>query len=115
MGEFVTGSTPKARKEHRCEWCGQAILVGEKHELNEGRREGGWFRARLHIECQNAWNEWTRRWGDDCEFDAHQMQRGKAEEREEGADWGAILNGMSNALEKDRGESENAAAKNEGG
>jgi len=29
--ETISHSTPKARKEHKCDWCGETINVGEQY------------------------------------------------------------------------------------
>ena len=41
----------KARKEHRCDWCRQPILVGELHRVASGHFDGYAFRWRQHLEC----------------------------------------------------------------
>ena len=33
MSDFGDYTWPKARKEYRCEWCGEKILIGEKHTV----------------------------------------------------------------------------------
>ena len=47
---FISESFPIARKQHRCIWCGETILVGLKH-----RREISKFDEfqdhRWHMEC----------------------------------------------------------------
>lgn len=41
----------KARKEHRCHWCGEKIRVGEKHYQCKGHWEGDWQDWRMHKLC----------------------------------------------------------------
>lgn len=44
-------SHPKARKRHRCQWCGEFILVGEEHQKTVGIFEGDFQSWRAHHEC----------------------------------------------------------------
>lgn len=44
----------KARKEHRCDWCWQPILVGELHRVASGHFDGYAYRLRKHWECSVA-------------------------------------------------------------
>ena len=49
---------PKARKEHRCIYCGGPILVGEQYVQQTGFYDGGPYRSRYHDECwTNCANE----------------------------------------------------------
>lgn len=50
----ISSSHPKARKEHRCEWCNQKILKGEKHFHRSYRFEGNFNNGRMHLECELA-------------------------------------------------------------
>lgn len=54
MSDFGVSMTPVARREHRCEWCGQKILVGEKHFKFSGVWEGEFQNWRMHTECEEA-------------------------------------------------------------
>jgi hypothetical protein len=51
-----------ARKEHRCTWCGQTILPGEKYLKRRGVCEGDASTVKHHLECEKAaeadWNEY---------------------------------------------------------
>jgi hypothetical protein len=52
--EEIRASYPRAKKEYRCEWCNEAITIGEKH-LSRAYKFDGYFRsARMHLECENA-------------------------------------------------------------
>ena len=51
MSEFFNTSTPKARKDYRCAWCGQTIPKGEKHTKEFGVWEGELQNWRMHDEC----------------------------------------------------------------
>lgn len=45
---------PKARKEYRCIWCNEKILIGEKHAARTYIFEGDFNSDRLHLECATA-------------------------------------------------------------
>jgi hypothetical protein len=51
-----------ARKAHRCTWCGEHILVGEKYLRRRGICEDGPSTVKHHMECEEAaaadWKEW---------------------------------------------------------
>lgn len=51
MSEFGSYLYPRARKQHRCEWCGEPIPVGEKHTQYVGKWEGEFQNWRMHNEC----------------------------------------------------------------
>lgn len=42
---------PKARKDHKCLWCGEMILKGEIHTQFKGLWQGDWQNWRMHNEC----------------------------------------------------------------
>lgn len=50
----LSASHPKARKEYRCDWCNEAILVGEKHFYRTYIFEGTFTADRMHLECEQA-------------------------------------------------------------
>ncbi len=52
--ELAETFTQVARKQYRCEWCGEAILKGEKHTKVSGLWDGRWSKYRLHFECEKA-------------------------------------------------------------
>jgi hypothetical protein len=46
--------TLKARKEHRCTWCGQTIIVGEKY-VRWASYDGGYCDTnKMHDECHEV-------------------------------------------------------------
>lgn len=53
MLEFYTDIIHTARKEHRCEFCNQKILAGEKYHRQSGKYEGEFFDRCLHMTCDN--------------------------------------------------------------
>jgi len=52
--ELIENTTPVARKEYRCEWCGEPILKKEKHYKETGKFEGEFTSYRMHMECKDA-------------------------------------------------------------
>ncbi len=53
MTDFGDMIYPKAKKDHRCEWCGETILKGEKHAKFSGVWESEFQNWRMHIECHS--------------------------------------------------------------
>lgn len=52
MTDFYHAPTyPKAKKEHRCIYCGGPILVEERYVQQEGFYDGKPYRNRYHQEC----------------------------------------------------------------
>jgi hypothetical protein len=43
--------TRKARRPHRCTYCGEAIPVGTQYEHQTGVYDGRWFTNKMHSEC----------------------------------------------------------------
>ncbi len=41
----------KARKDYRCDLCGEGIKAGEVHDTRSGRSDDGFYRMRMHPEC----------------------------------------------------------------
>jgi len=76
--EFST-TKHKARKQHRCIWCGEAIVIGEKYVLHKIKFDGVFQSNKYHAEC----------WGSmlcsdfdpDVGYAAFSMKRGKPEEK----------------------------------
>ena len=56
MSDFFNYTNPKAAKDHRCEWCGEAIPKGEVHVQGSGMWEGDWQNWRMHNECYEMGN-----------------------------------------------------------
>lgn len=53
--ECVAHCRPKARKVHRCYWCGEEITVGETYVQWTCLGDGGPHRVRCHDECDTVW------------------------------------------------------------
>ncbi|GGD63056.1 DUF7576 family protein [Caballeronia grimmiae] len=56
----LSSSKPAANKEHRCTWCGEKILTGEKHVKTTGVYDGELQTNRFHFECDRACLEEAR-------------------------------------------------------
>jgi hypothetical protein len=54
MSDFGNTAKHKARKEHRCEWCGEVILKDTMFWQFTGRWEGEFQNWRMHEECYAA-------------------------------------------------------------
>ena len=69
-------STPKARKEHRCEYCSQKIIVGETYYRQKSAYDGNMRTFAFHPDCEHERreldhkrdSEWER---DPCEYAEH--------------------------------------------
>ncbi len=46
--------TSISRKEHKCDWCGEQILIGEKNVNWSSKDDGEWTYCRVHVECSDA-------------------------------------------------------------
>lgn len=57
---FFDRSYPKARKQHCCEWCGEAIEIGEAYSKQSRAEDGSIYSSTLHIECDEALIERAR-------------------------------------------------------
>jgi len=79
----------KARKNHRCNWCGCIIRPGEKYATTFIVCEGEAWRSKLHLECQAA--------EDAFDFDGEvlyymgQFQRGHNHE----PNWSTLADGVA--------------------
>lgn len=62
---LLSETTPKARKEHRCIWCGEPILVGERYRCERSVYDGQMQYHKWHLECNAAANEHFRHCIDD--------------------------------------------------
>ena len=49
--EEISRSKPKARKLHRCIWCGENIDVGEVYEYVAYKYMGDFQTNHFHLEC----------------------------------------------------------------
>lgn len=72
--QLIKESFPVAKKEHRCIWCGEDILKGEKYRKEvsvfNGIQHHSW-----HLECNSASEKYFQE--DGPEFDAYENERPK--------------------------------------
>ena len=72
------------RKPHRCEWCGEMMIVGEKAVVRVYKFDGDFNYNRMHPECWDALNRAFK--NDELrngEFEGSCMPRGLTEYEEE--------------------------------
>jgi len=48
-------TTPRARKEHECWWCGEKIRVGEQYSRWLWKESEDVEAIKVHPECNEAW------------------------------------------------------------
>ena len=65
---------PKARKEHKCIWCGERIDKGEQHLNESSIYDEHWQRHRWHLECDADARNYFRETHEDS-FDPHEAHR----------------------------------------
>ena len=61
---IIAESTQRARKAHRCSWCGQPIPVGEEYVRTRFVFEGDPGSNKFHMECDKAAAEDYAEWGE---------------------------------------------------
>ena len=57
MMEFFNGRFYTAKKEHRCEACGDKIQIGERYKYESGKFEGEFFSRCYHTACSEVIEE----------------------------------------------------------
>ena len=75
--QSISESTRKARKEHKCVWCGEPILIGESHLVSTGTFEGRFQSNRYHDECRGPAAEICQ---ENEGFSAYAFKRGTTDE-----------------------------------
>lgn len=72
---LLSESFPVARKQHRCIWCGESILPGEKYRDERSIFDGEFQYHKWHPECCDAAakDEEMAEWGG--EFSAYDNER----------------------------------------
>ena len=71
--QLIRETFPVARKQRRCIWCGESILIGEKHR-HEISKFDELQDHRWHLECNEAAAAYFQA-GDGPEFSAHENER----------------------------------------
>jgi hypothetical protein len=62
--EVQKDTEPVSKKEHRCDWCYEKIITGEKYHNQSGLSEDGPFINKFHLECWKAFNTYCEQEGD---------------------------------------------------
>lgn len=80
MGTCLKDTKHKARKEHKCIWCGEKILIGETYSYSVGIFCGEFYSNKMHLDCNKVCcspeNDYC------CDgFEAYSYKRGSLEER----------------------------------
>ena len=58
MGDFFNAvENRKAKKPHKCSYCGEAINSGDTYCFQKGNYDGEWFESKMHPECMDDLNE----------------------------------------------------------
>lgn len=71
--ELLSESRPKARKDHRCIWCGQKIEKGTTYISERSVFDGEMQNHHWHVECSEASQEYFSQ--GECEFDPYSNER----------------------------------------
>lgn len=58
--DFYNRTTPKARKEYKCEYCNKPIHIGQIHSYETGKYDGDMFGRRLHFPCYKMMQTYCR-------------------------------------------------------
>ena len=78
MYQNLATTRPKARKPHRCDWCGEWIPAREQYVQDRGVWEDRIQVFHMHAEC---WRALLQLAAPDEGFDPYQMARGCCCER----------------------------------
>lgn len=71
-----TRSIVKARKNHYCSWCAEAIYTGQPYDTWRWYDGGDASTVKVHPECLEALDEVIKKEGGDYEFFAGDNPRG---------------------------------------
>lgn len=66
---FISSKAVIGRKEHRCEHCGRAIVLRERHQVTAQLLDDVFSQFREHMECRAAWLDWNQNLRDDAHND----------------------------------------------
>lgn len=70
---LLSEAYPKARKVHRCIWCGQTIEPSTQYRVESSRYDGQWQNFKWHLECNKAFASHFSREGE--EFTPYENER----------------------------------------
>jgi len=73
MLEFYKSTSPKARKEYKCDLCNQLIHKDEVYYRYSGKYDGEMFDYKYHLACQTLINAYCDE-NDDTEYDNDSIQ-----------------------------------------
>jgi hypothetical protein len=73
--EIITTEKRKARKRHRCTWCGEWIGIGETYTHERVRVDGDMGVNKLHAECDEALSELAAYEGGTCTYTPYDNER----------------------------------------
>lgn len=71
---LLSKTHPSARKQHRCIWCGEAILKGDKYFHEKSIYDGGFQNHKWHPECWSDSQKFFLEFGEE-EFSAYDNER----------------------------------------
>lgn len=54
MSGWLGSGTRVARKDHKCDYCGQTIAPAQRYAWWKHVEDGGFFNGHAHLECQDA-------------------------------------------------------------
>lgn len=75
--EAISDTSPKAKVNHQCIWCGEDIKIGEIHRRIVSKYMGDFQDHRFHSECVKPCHMVCMR--QDGEFQPHDNMRGSVE------------------------------------
>ena len=81
MRIFHTQSVKTSRKRRQCDWCGEAIEIGQPYESYMWSAYGDTSRITMHPECQTAAGKLASQEGGFVEWTCGEFARGSINER----------------------------------
>ena len=76
MSEIFGDCERRAKYEHQCYWCGEAIKKDEQYATWVWAGGRKIERVKAHLECRAAWNEMAIKEGGYCEVSFAECERG---------------------------------------
>jgi hypothetical protein len=100
----LSDTTPKARKQYRCDICNEIIEVGEDHVARRGAGEGRIVTMRMHLDCEEFSKAWDQMdWECHCPGDCTRQEVRDSLARK--------LNASANRHSEKRAESDSASGR----